>query len=619
MAKYQNIADSFDGGLNEKAQDVNVPLNQICGAENVVFDDYGAVNVRAGEAQLNTVSLGSFRVDGIYSYRPSTMSAQLVAVCNGRAVVATGAATAFVEIASSVTVWTADTPCEMQQQNELLFFSNGNVKPYKFNGKEFTQMGVSAPISDLTAATNAAGGNLTGSYVYVYSGLNSYLAEGDYSGATVAFTAAGESVVVSNIETAPISAGVEYHKIYRNTAGQAGAYWYLTDVTNGVSSFTDNIADTALVTRAPTDNGSPRFFKFMLPSSGRMFAAGDSTKDYLWYSDINQPEVFPSSNFLRIGRGDGLDISGIKEQEGNLVISKSDGAGQTAIYILQMGDPTSNSSAENWYLRKMADNVGSESHRAMIDYDGNLTMFNRDGVTSFRGGAVSINPSESLAGSSGQKSISDMIENRFRNLDTDLVKNVCGINWNNRVYFSVPLGAVSDKEFTLQFIFDYVRLNKSRSVGGAWSLAGSDIGMQVSQYVTHESKLYGASWLKDGLIHQLDVGTAWKGSGEPQFLTAPFQGKKGHEQNWKDFRWAYVTCDTAAYSIAVKIYVDSKLIETISLDLTAVDLEATKTVKMRLSKYQGRYIQYTFKTTDTALPFTIRRIDTIYNLRGLRN
>jgi len=618
VAKFQVGTDAFDGGLNTKAQALNVPLHQLVQADNIVFDDYGAFKTRKGSAKLNSDSLGAAVVDGVFSYKPSTMSAQLVAVCNGRAAVATGAATAFNDIASSVTVWTANTPIEMKQQNELLFFSNGNVKPYKFNGNEFTQMGVSAPSGVLTVATNATAGNLTGSYTWVYLGVNSYLAEGDYNSASVTHAAVGESVVVGSIVTAPVSAGISYWKVYRNTAQVEGAYWYLTDVSNGVTSFTDNVADSSLENLAPTDNGQPRFFKYMFPANGRMWGAGDSNKDYLWYSNINQPEQFPAVNFIRVGRGDGLDISGIVEQDGNIVISKSDFSGRTAVYVLQIGDPTTNSDPANWYLKKFADDVGSDSHRAMVNYSGLVTMLNHDAIHAWKGGGVVINPSESIAGTTSEDSISDAIEPDVLNLAKDYLKNACAITWENRVWFSVPSSGNTIND--IFYVYDFVLLNSGNRKKGAWSKfipSGTNL---ISQFATHEDKLYGSKSSVIGHILQLDTGTA---DGLDKITatakTAPYQGKKGHEDNWKDFRWIYITVDTAAYSIVMTTYIDTLQVNTYSIDLTAAGAEATKIVKVRLGNEQGRNIQFKYNNSAIDQPYAIRKIELVYNLRGLRN
>lgn len=610
----------FDGGLDTKTSLIDLPLSKSPDMQDIIFDSYGSIQTRRGWKTHNSTPIASAVIDGGLSYTPNTMSAQLLVACNGAAYVATGAATAFVLIASSGTIWTAGVPIEVHQFRELAFFSNGEVKPYKFNGNEFTQMGVSAPTQNLTAVCDAAG-NLDGAYGYVYTGVNSYSAEGDYGTPSTDVTIANGAVRVNNIPTAPASHGIEHWNIYRNTALASGVFWYVTCVTNGVTSFTDNLADLSLSTLAPTDNGSPRYFKYMINYLGRLWGAGDSNKDYLWFSDVNQPEVFPSTNFLNIGRGDGLDISGISVQAGVIVVQKSDFQGKTAVYLLFVGDPSTASDPVNWYQVKADSDNGSVSHRALVNYENVLFMLNTTGAYAFFGRDTVLNPSETDKGNLKGERLSFEIDPDIADLDSDNLKNAAAVDWKNKIWLTVPSDGSSVNDTV--YVYDYVRASSNSRVKGAWSkFANHDL----SKFVKHENKLFGLSSLEDGFVRELDTGVKDGATTHinSYFWTAPIKGQKKHYDLWKDFRWVYLKVDTASgEQIRIAYKTDSGAVTNLGYyDLSAAGSETTKTLRINLGRTSGYYLQLKFEARSYSAAvydtFTVRELIVFYTYRGFR-
>lgn len=646
MPKHGVEISVFDGGLNTKSIEFNLALNQSPKMFGFVFDDYGALKVSNGIKTHNSTLIATFPIDGLYSFKPSTMSALLLAVCGGNAYVLTGTATTPVLIGSSTSLLTQNIPCEIIATQELAFFSNGIQQPYKFNGNEFTRAGISAPAQALSAFSNAAGGNLTGAYTYVYAGVNSYSAEGDYAGTAPSITVTTAQVRVTNIPTAPASHGINSWNVYRNTANAAGIYWKVTAVTNGVTSFTDNVADSGLVTAASTDQGYLRKFKFMVPYAGRLWG---TVEDLLWYSEINQPEEFPSTNFIRVGRGDGMNISAIASFKGMVVVSKSDYNGKTAVYQLLIGDSVSFSDPENWYLNKLSDYGGAESQRACIPYSTYLMLFNRNGAFAFDGTGPSAVAAETGSGKFLADTISQNIEDDLKPsslANQGLLRGAAAVNWKNKVWLSIDKARRGGSSIGLTqvvnsdiYIFDYTRISNSDRKGGAWSylMDTDDLSARqfVSQFAIHEGRLFGgdSGYLdltnQTGYIYELDISDPGASSGSVNwkgiYYTAHIHGDKGHESLWKDFRYVFITCSGQG-TLNVYYKVDGEAATASSLGFTgnsAITLTSAVTRhKINLvAAANGKRIIFAFnmELNSTGDALTVSKLEVYYNIRGTRN
>lgn len=616
----------FDGGLNTEVPAENLPWNQSPDLRSVVFDNYGALKSPAGYKTHNSISIGSAGIDGAFSFKPASMSALLLAV-NGSVYVATGTATAFTMIASSQSLFTKNVECDVIQFQELAFISNGGQQAYKFNGTEFTRAGISAP-THVPATNSDAAGALTGEYRYVFWGVNSYSAEGDYGTATTVRTFASGKVAITDIPTAPISHGISYWKLGRNTAAASDVFWYLTDVTNGVTSYTDNVADESLVDEAPTDQGYLRLFKFMMSYGNRMWGAAENDS-LLWFSNLNQPEEFPSGNYVRVGRGDGLQISAIKAFKGTIVISKSDFNGRTALYQLIIGDSVTFSDPESWNLVKLFDYGGSDSHRASVNYSDYMTLLNRDGMYAFNGMSFAGVASQTQNGAFISDKISENIASRLRVSGKEpFLRVAAAINWKEGVWLGIHnQTGLSNPANTGLYVFDYARISNSERKGGAWSYHNTTVPCQ--QFVVHEGMLLGTTNRNatGAYFYQLDCDDMYDEVSAAsldtmQYMTPRLKGAKSDESAFKDFRYIYVTCSGQG-TLTVQTsndgfanYDGSTNVETGTITLTTT---ATRH-KINLGRTRGKDVQiFLYMPFADGDSVTITRLEIFYNPRGLRS
>lgn len=623
--------EKFDGGLNTKNNATNIPANQSPDAQNVIFDDFGAVGSRNGFSPVNTAPIGTAVGDGLVSYVNQSGTAKLVAACNGSVWYLSG--TTFITIPSSQSLFTAGIAMEMKTFRDNLFISNGGAQPYKWNGTEFTRMGVSAPTATMTVATGIAG-SPSGTYTYVRWGVNSNLAQGDYGVVSPSISVVGARVNVGGITTALASAGINTWNIGRNTAGVQGVYYLVTSITNGTTSFVDNAADSALLTLAPTDKGYPRLFKYMLASKGRLFGAGESgNPSYLWFSNLNQPEEYPSTNFIQVGTGDGMVISGLSIQDDLIIIAKSDSNGQTATWTLNITDSSGVSSASNWYLKKMNVGYGAESHRSMASFSNVLGFLNRQGFFAVNGNALSLSLSQTNQTQLSVDSHSFDIEPDIFQFKASLLSTAAAIVYKNKLWLSVP-GTSDSTTLDKVYQYDFVRASSDKRDVGAWA---PFTGHSISQFAIHQGSLYGISSTSNGLVYLLDSTHNDNGSAvSSYFVTAALGGSEKVRENEKVFRTIYMWVEASgAWDLTLSYYVDfdTGTGDTYNIDLTpggslwgtmvwGTDAwggaQMRKRVRVDLRNAKGKVIQFKFKTNGVDRYWKVHSLQAYYSVRGLR-
>jgi hypothetical protein len=629
--------ENFDGGLNTKAAPTQLELNQSPEAQNVKFTDFGAVGTINGYSKLNSNAIKTAPIDGLFNYVNNSSTQQLLAQCASNTHYWDGAST-FTTIASSESLFTQGVDVEFEQFQNKVYIQNGNSRPYKWDGTAYTRMGVSAPTATLSVATNSAG-TLTGSYQYVYTGVNTAQVESDYGGASATFTAASEDIAISGIPTAPVSHGVNEWFLYRNTAAAEGVYYRVTAITNGTTAYTDNASDSEISTAAPDDNMPPRLCKYMVSFQGRLFMAGETANpSYLWYSESNTPEQFATTNFIRVGDGDGQIITGLSIQSNSICIHKADKAGHSSIYLLFTSDSTGVSSTDNWYLIRSDSRWRGESHKALTHYQDLLAFLNRDGVFAFYGKNTIISPLQSDTNTIGVDSISAAIEPDVQAFRKSLLANSAAITYNNRVWFSIPSVSTSSENDKL-YVFDFVTSKKTERLSGAWIPVTAP---SVNNFAIFEDELYGGASDSTGFVYKLDDTNNFDGSAiNSTFLTAPFSGEKKHE-NWiKVWRYVYLIVESVGdWTMNMDYIVDFAIdgAKTAQVDVSADDVGTAywdsaiwdtdvwgssgvfrKRVRVDLEESVGQYIQLKFYTNNVSQYWKVHRVEVFYKLRGARD
>jgi len=626
--------NTFEGGLNTKVDPSILDLDQSPALQNVVFDDLGSVKTNNGFSKLTTSALASAPIDGMGVFSIDPADPTLFAVCNsslfGRGAGGWDPIAEGTAVFTSTAIWAnGNYKVHMHNFQNMLIMGNQQAPVYKYTSGGLRRFGVSATAGP-PGASSVSDGTLTGTYTYVFTGVNSSLVESDVSDISgdMDLNVISSVVRVSGLATAPLSHGINSWNVYRNTAGASGIYYLVTSVTNGTTSFIDNNSDAALGAASPTDKGSPRKWWFFTNLKGRLFMAGEQgNPSYLWYSETNTPELVPSTNFIPVGDGDGMFISGLNVLENSIIISKSDLNGQTATYILYVGDSSGVASTDNWYLTKSDSPEGSESHACMTKFSNVLTLFNRSGIFAFTGRGVALTPADTSEGRLAVDTISFNIEGDINALDWLFVtvdengyqigQQASAVLWKNKVWFTVNSGTSSPTANDTIYIFDFNRASKGNRLTGGWT---KFTGHNINDFVIWKNNLYGGSSLSNGFVYKLDSGTDYDGSAiNSIYTTAPIYGKKGEEESEKVFRFLRVSfAQSGAWDVTVEYAVDfGSFANVTGGDITLTSGSGIDIFKIILPVgAKGKLIQFRFSTNTADEYFNLKNMEVMYKPIG---
>lgn len=616
--KNEILITRFDGGYNTKATPQMCNPSESPDLQCVIFDDFGAVETMRGMTKLNSSRIATAPVVGLSHFIPASGDSQLIAACNGSIWRATGAATTFAAIASGTSVYTASVPVFMNAYQDQLWISNGYSNNYKYNGTEFTRWGV-VTCSAATGATTSAG-TLTGEYRYVILGINSNSVQGNYGTATTAITAASKQISLTEIPVFAASAGVNYKAICRNTAGASAIYYIVTQIANTATAYVDNNSDSTLVTEAPIDNGLPPAFICHAQLKGRTFGISPNSSD-LYYSSIDEPEIWPTENFLEVNDGDGLYCAGLAVLSDSLLIAKNSEGGAGSLYWLYMPDADDT----NWTLRNLDSWVGGQAPKAMAAFSNYIMMINRFGVwdlSQVSPGVIKPDP------------ISFNIESIIESINKAYISRCTAIAWKNKLWLSVPYGSTATYNNKL-LQYDFVKgRNANTRDSGAWSVF---TGMNLNDFAVHNGNLY-AGDATDGFVHQLDTGYNINSSAiDSYFKTYAIGGKPEHENYTKVFRKIWVLVEAVGdWYMDVDFFVDFQTTEHYSKQISLKPTDTSnwdafdwdtgkwdsvierKLIAVDLRNCVGKYMQVKFSTNTADQYFKVHNMRVQYILKGER-
>ena len=617
----------FDGGMNSKFEKSIIQDNESPDCLNVMFTA-GSVETRDGFVKVNTASAGSFVCDGIYSRHGTNSSDTMVAFFGGTGFQLTG--TSMVTIGSAQSVMTAGQRVGAAQMENHIFFGNGGVTPYKYNGTDFTRHGVPQPTNTASFATGA-GGSPNGAYTYKFAFINSASVVGNVSTASTTLTVASTIVSITSIPVAPQSHGVSSRRIYRTVT--SGTTWMLlaTLSDNTTTTYSDNTADASLGAVAPSDKGEPPQYSTIIYHQNRLFMNDPGSPQVVWYTDLNEPFTVGSLNFLTVGDGSTDLVRAFGIQDNNLVVF-----GEQSPWIVYMPDTT----PSNWKVVKAKSAFSSKSPYGVFNYN-NLLAFPAMQNDKFIGiGALSSGTQEPTTSyltllAAGGETKSDRIEPDMFDIQESYVGNISSIVFKNTAYIAMTKASpntTNNRVYTMDFSID----NVSKSQKEAWAPWS---GLNVAQFVVHNGALYYGTSTATGYVYRQNVGVySDDGSAiNSYYFTKEFSGFKGEESDQKDFRYANFLVDLAGnYFMSISILTDSdsgsgtnypiNLNPGTSLWGTMIWGSDTwgggsfqQDVRLYLAGARGKRIQYKFSNQNTAgQRFKVHSQNFTYNLKGPR-
>ena len=197
---------------------------------------------------------------------------------------------------------------------------------------------------------------------------------------------------------------------------------YLTDGTNNVHSYTGSA-----FTDESTGTGNPPICKYIVAHTNRLFAAGVSTPDALFCSDLLDGSTWDNvNNQIRIGGDSGDPITALAPWIGhNLVVFK-----ERSIFNV-VTDP-SVSTAASFRVENIDTHMGCVSQRSVSQIGQDIFFLAPDGIRTVRsileGAAQAVSEPISVG-------IQDVIDTINWNAARE---QACAVSWRNHYILNVP-------------------------------------------------------------------------------------------------------------------------------------------------------------------------------------
>ena len=616
----------LNGGLNSKFEKSIIPNNESPDCKNVTYNS-GSIGTRDGFSIVNTASVGSFVCDGIYTRQGANNAETMIAFFGGQGFTLVG--TSMITIPSAQSAFTAGVRVGSTQAEDHIFFGNGYVNPYKYNGTNFTRHGVPAPTQTASSLTGGAG-NPNGLYSYKFTFINSQSVEGNPSSASANISLALTKNSITSIPVAPQSHGVNSRKIYRNVT--SGVTWFLltTLSDNTTTTYSDDTADASLGAAAPSGKGEPPKYSFLVYHKGRIFCNDLDNPSFVWYSDLNEPFTFGPTNFQILGDASTDFVSGFSIQDDSIIVF-----GQKSPWMIYMPDTT----PANWKI------VKSKAQYTSISPFGNFLYNNKvgypavqndifSGIASLSGNIPDPSVSFLTTASMGSFLTSDKIKPDMFDVPLTYVGNISSIVYKNQALISLTKGALATTNNRI-YVMDF-SIGEQKQESETW---GVWTGLNAAQFAIYGGLLYYGSSKATGKVHKITPGVYNDdGAAIDSYLwTKEFTGLPGQESFTKDFRQINMLVDLAGnYNMGFSYRTDSDSGVGTQIDInlnpnsslwgtmiwgTSVwgSGSTQKDMRVFLNGSRGKRIQFKFSNKNTANQrFSVHWLNFTYNLKGLR-
>lgn len=233
------------------------------------------------------------------------------------------------------------------------YFTDGG-RPRRYDGSDFTDVGVDAPAGAPAIAASGETGDITGAYRGKVTFVNAWGAESNASPASGEASVTGKKISWTNIPVGADGKGIVSRKLYRTKAG-GSEYFLVAAIGNNVATtYTDNITDANLITPMPADNGVPPNATIVYEHKDYMCYVASGDQRALYFSKRGLPDSVPPNNYKQFPGA----ILAVRTYQDALIVG---GASFTAaVYGDIWGGPL-----DNTKVRVISEDAGPVSHEAM--------------------------------------------------------------------------------------------------------------------------------------------------------------------------------------------------------------------------------------------------------------
>lgn len=353
--------------------------------KNVALDRHGGTKVRKGRSCINSGAQLATYIHSMFWFKEDAGTDHLLLAAGAKIYDDGGGAGTPAECTLPITL-TSDQMAYGDSMSGFFFYSNGSDVPIKYDGTDWTLMGVTAPAVAPTLADSSPGtldaAEYNYCYMYVYKNVGlGYEAESAASPIATITVAALAQVNVTVVASA--EAHVSYIRIFRRNS-IATTWQLVVELANANATYSDTIPDASLG-REITDmfEGVPAVTLNCLTKWKNRLWGIAGTK--LYNTVENKPEVWwsESSDWIPIELGELAQF--IFPFKNSLIVWTT-----TQIKILY-GD-----SEQNFTLVPFLENVRLAARRPTQIADNKLRFLTLGGLYEFDGVTYNDNASEPI-------------------------------------------------------------------------------------------------------------------------------------------------------------------------------------------------------------------------------
>lgn len=292
-------------GIDESVSETNMPPGSLIAGLNMNIDSLGRRRARRGASKAFYVGAA---VTSIYDYIKND-GTQYVLACAGTKIYKKNG-TSATEINSGLT---NNLPWSMETMADLCVGVNGTDTPWKFDGTNFSRLGIAKPANIPALALQAGGALPVGTYKYYFTFYDNATGHesnpwGAQTAAPTATTGGGNLTVRITLQAkGSASEAVTHYRIYRSTA-DGTTLWrtaelaYATYEPVAGTGFYDDAGDDDGTIQLDYDNDPPpSACPYCLEWNNRVYYWGD-TAGLLYYSKKGYANAVPVLNQFAIGR-----------------------------------------------------------------------------------------------------------------------------------------------------------------------------------------------------------------------------------------------------------------------------------------------------------------------------
>lgn len=434
---------NFSGGWVTMVSRTRLRPSQLTKAKNINLFIDGEFEVRGGYVKESTVAFGTI-IDRFIHFK--TDAYDKIVGYGGTYVKRLDKGTPDVWTTLSDAMPDTEDYRSMVVALEQLFIgSSTGVKKYFPAQTVLWNAGIAAPVTALTAAEGTAG-NLLGTYNWYYTYYNSTTdAESNPNAVsnTITITTPAKRVTLSGF-VASTDPQVDKMRIYRNTSGVPGQWWYVGEKTNTSANYEDNLADDGVGTEMSITNNVPPNSAILLWHMNRMFYV-DGSK--LSWSEPFKPGSVPLNNYQYIEKGDGGKIEQLMISAGNIIVFKNS---SIHCFYFNPVDP-----AQSYYA-PITQSYGIGAPMSAVNMGENVLFLSPEGLKKITNAGTTIEEIEVLVeGEFGAREMPP-ISNMLRICKASTLHRAVGFYYEqrNQYHLSVPFYEAATNDMTIVWCVD---------------------------------------------------------------------------------------------------------------------------------------------------------------------